>query len=640
MSDQLFHILNKYWGYSSFRPKQEDIINQILHKKDVLALLPTGGGKSICFQVPAMATPGICIVITPLISLMQDQVNNLKQRGIKALMVSSGMSYREIDMILDNAVYGDYKFLYISPERIETEIFIKRFSKMKVNFIAVDEAHCISQWGYDFRPSYLNISKLRTLQPNLSFIALTATATSKVIKDIVDKLEFPSPNIIKTSFERHNLRYITLKTNNKLDRLISLIKKLHGSGIVYCSTRKNVKTICKYLLEQNISAEFYHGGLSKSEREDKQNSWMQNEKRVMVATNAFGMGIDKPDVRFVFHYDAPDNLESYFQEAGRAGRDLNPARAILLFTDKDILDLKEKIALRFPEIDLIKQIYTALGNHFQIAIGAGKGERFNINFSEFTQKYNLNLFTVYSAIKLLESSGLIILNENNFLPSRLKILVSNYDLYQYQVKDKTLNKIIQYILRSHIGIFDDYLNINEFIIAKKIGVSANILKEKLNYLHGQQIVDYVAQSSGNQVQLVTERLNNDNFSIPVEFYKNRKENAHKKLNAVFEFLDNKICRSQYLLSYFGEEQPPICGHCNVCIHVDDHTLDIPALNQVKNLSRSLLRESEIVEVDHIINHLKLLEKSQIMEALRWLHEHQFILIDNQSITFSEGRQFD
>ncbi len=637
--EQIHNILKKYWGFDAFREKQEDIITSVLSGKDTLALLPTGGGKSICFQVPALASDGLCIVISPLISLMQDQVKNLKDKGIKALMVTSGMSKREIDITLDNAVFGAYKFLYVSPERLETEIFIKRFEKMKTSFLAVDEAHCISQWGYDFRPAYLNIAKLRILKPDIPVIALTATATPQVAIDIEEKLEFRHSNTIQKSFERPNLKYITLNTENKLDRLISLSRKIQGSGIVYCSTRKNTKQICKYLMDQGISAGFYHGGMSKEDRETTQGAWMNNEIRVMVATNAFGMGIDKPDVRFVLHYDVPENIETYFQEAGRAGRDEEPARAVLFFTQNDLTELRDKIKLRFPSIPFIKGVYTALGNHFQLAIGAGKGERFKINLADFSQKYNFDLFSTYSAIKLLETSGFILLNENHYLPSRLKILVSNYDLYQYQVKDKTLNTIIQFILRSHIGIFDHYLPVNEVIISKKTGISQLILTDKLNYLHQQEIIDYVPKYTGNQIQFITERLSNDNFSISQIYYKNRKDDAEQKLTAMLEFLENKICRQAFLLHYFGETNAKACGQCNFCLSIDEHSLDIPVLQKIKVVCKELLSNSETSTIGDVIINMREVERTEIMEALRFLNEHDFIHIDEHSEYFSKGSQF-
>ena len=476
------------------------------------------------------------------------------------------------------------------------------------------------------------------MKPDIPIIALTATATQKVVLDIEEKLEFKSSNTIRKSFERQNLKYITLRSENKIDRIIELARKLHGSGIIYCATRKHTKQICKYLIEQGIDAHFYHAGLSPEERQAKQNEWMKGETRIIVATNAFGMGIDKPDVRFVLHYDVPENIETYFQEAGRAGRDQNPARAILLYHDNDLVELKEKVKSKFPEIAFIKQVYTALGNHLQLAIGSGKGERFKINLAAFSQKYNFNLFSTYSAIKLLEISGFVLLNENHYLPSRLKILVNNYELYQFQVKDKTLNTIIQFILRSHIGIFNDYLSINEALIAKKIGIKQSILIEKLEFLQQQNIVDYVPHFSGNQIHYITERLDNDNFSIPNEYYQNRKIDAEEKLQAMLDFLNNSACRHEFLLHYFGEIETKPCGQCNFCLEIDEQSLDIPVLLKVKALCIDLLNQNSEGRIGDVIINLRDHEKNEIMEALRWLNEHDIIKIDALSNHFSAGKK--
>ena len=623
-------ILSKYWGYDSFRPNQQKIIDSILDGKDTLALLPTGGGKSICFQIPALMMDGICIVISPLIALMQDQILGLEKRGIKALGIYSGMTSREIDITLDNAIYGNYSFLYVSPERLQTEIFIARFKKMKVSFIAVDEAHCISQWGYDFRPSYLKISALKELKNDLTFLALTATATQKVSKDIQKQLLFKNENTIKSSFVRSNLKYITLKTTNKLDDIISLVSKLKGSGIIYCSTRRNTKVLFQHLTRKGLSATFYHAGLTKEERENRQQSWMSNDTRIIISTNAFGMGIDKPDVRFVLHYDIPDNLESYFQEAGRAGRDLEAARAILFFDKNDLQVLKEKLVLKFPEIDTIKRIYNALGNHFQLAIGSGKETVYSFDLGAFSTKYNLNTFTTYNAIKLLENSSLIQMNDFAYLPSRLKILVDKIKLYEFQVRDSEHNQIIQFILRSHLGIFDEYLNVNEAIISKKVSLPIDKIKAALNFLCKQQVIDYIPSTSGYKLTYLTERLSDQNFSLPKDFYRAKKEATKISTDAMLTFLKNDDCRQSYLLNYFGEKKVEPCGQCNVCLGIESNSPPTKLILAVETVINSLLTGNTEIEIESIYKQFPTHELNSLNQTIRWLSEHRKIKLDASS----------
>lgn len=613
-------ILNKYWGHDSFRVNQLEIIESILSQNDTLALLPTGGGKSICFQIPALLSNGICIVITPLIALMQDQVNVLGRKGIKALSIYSGMSSRDIDITLDNAVYGDYSFLYISPERLETALFKERFKKMNVSFIAVDEAHCISQWGYDFRPAYLKISELKKMKPDLTFLALTATATPAVIEDIQGQLEFNSCTFFKSSFERPNLKYITLNSGNKLDDIAILTAKLKGSGIIYCNTRKQTKNLFQLLENKGISSTFYHAGLDKDVRKERQEAWMTNRIRIIISTNAFGMGIDKPDVRFVLHYDTPDNIESYFQEAGRAGRDLNSSRAILLFDDSDIKKLKDKIALKYPELDLIKRIYTALGNHFQLATGSGKESIFNLNLSDFSAKYNLNLYSTYSALKILENSGFIKLNESTYTVSRLKILVDKIKLYDYQVRNIEHNKVIQFLLRSHLGIFEEYLDINESIIARKTGFTKSKIYEILNNLQQQQVVDYIAKNSGAQIVYLTERLSDQNFSIPKEIYRTKKKAAERDFEKMADFLKNEICRSVFLLNYFGEQNADNCNQCNVCLGIEFQSPPKDLAHKIEEVIQDKLLNSNSLKISEIISQFTESTPALITQTIKWLSE--------------------
>lgn len=622
-------ILKFYWGYDSFRDVQEDIIASVLSGKDTLALLPTGGGKSICYQVPGIQMEGICLVVSPLIALIHDQVNNLKKRGIKAIALTSGMTKREIDIALDNAIYGNFKFIYVSPERLKSKLFLTRFEKMKINLIAVDEAHCISQWGYDFRPPYLEIAELRKIKPIVPFLALTATATADVVEDIQDKLKFKQPNLFKKSFERKNLVYITIKTNNKLHRILEFAKKLQGSGIIYCATRRGTKNICKYLIENKISADFYHGGLEQDVRKIKQNAWQTNKTKIIVATNAFGMGIDKPDVRFVLHYDIPQSIEAYFQEAGRGGRDLKKARAIMFYEPEDIKRLINRIELKYPPIEDIKNIYKALGNHFQLAIGCGKDETFTFDIVQFSSKYNYPIITIYNSINFLELAGLIKYSEDSYESSKLKIIVNNYELYQHQVKDNLINKVTKFILRSYMGIFEDYVNINEYIIAKKINIKYNDLIKVLKYLDEQKVVEYYPRIKGSSITYLTERLTQNNFSISKEFYDNRKKDAQKKLDAVLDFVANNECRSQYLLKYFGETTAQPCGKCNVCLNIDDSILENKNYIEIKtNVLQLFTDDFDELSIDYIIDNLQQYEREEILFTLRWMGEHDLIHIND------------
>ena len=623
-------ILKKYWGYDFFREKQEEIIDSVIQGKDTLALLPTGGGKSLCFQIPGLQLDGVCIVISPLIALMHDQVDGLLKKGIKAVAINSGLSKRQIDIALDNAIYGNTKFIYVSPERLKSDLFLARLEKMNINLIAIDEAHCISQWGYDFRPSYLNIAELRKRKPNVPFLALTATATPEVVIDIQDKLEFKTHHVFQKSFERDNVSYITLETNNKLNRILEFSKKLKGSGIIYCTTRRATKDLCKLLIENKISANYYHGGLDQKQRKQKQDDWINNKTKIIVATNAFGMGIDKPDVRFVLHYDIPQSIEAYFQEAGRGGRDLKKARAILFFEPKNLNELKEKVELKFPPIDTIKSIYNALGNYFQVAFGSGKDVSYKFNISEFSDRYNQAIITVYNSLKFLELGGFILLNENTYQPSSLKILVNNYDLYQYQVKDKTLNLIIQFIVRSYIGAFDNYVKIDEFIISKKLKIPQQEISKQLEYLHKNEIIDYSPKFKGSKVIYVTERLPDTHFSINPKFYNDRKKDANVKLKSVLSFLENNKCRNQYLLNYFGETKANKCGLCNVCLNIEDTDLDNLNYNSIKTEVNAMLStKSNFLIEDFIIIYSKF-SRQNIISTLRWMSEHDLIYIDKNA----------
>jgi len=457
MSLDSISILKQYWGHDSFRPLQEEIIQSVLEKRDTLALLPTGGGKSICFQIPAMMLPGICIVVTPLIALMKDQVQHLKDIGIQAVAIYSGLKSREVDIILDNCIFGQIKFLYLSPERLYSELVQERIKHMPVNLFAIDEAHCISQWGYDFRPPYLQLGKLKELHPDVPFLALTATATTAVIADIQDKLQFKQNNVFVKSFLRDNLGYMALEEENKAGRMIRIIQKLGGSGVVYVRNRRETQEVARYLVNIGISADFYHAGLLGKERDSKQEAWMQNRTRVIVATNAFGMGIDKPDVRFVIHLDIPESLEAYYQEAGRAGRDGKKAFPVLLYQQGDKDRLLKNVKLSFPSVAFIQQVYHHLCNHFQIPYGAGEGLTFDFDVVAFIKKYKIETIPTLSALKFLEKDGWLAVSEAVFIPSRFKFEVNHQELYKIQVQYERYDKLIKAILRSYGGVFDDYI---------------------------------------------------------------------------------------------------------------------------------------------------------------------------------------
>jgi ATP-dependent DNA helicase RecQ len=622
-------ILLKYWGYTNFREKQEDIVQSVLDGKDTLALLPTGGGKSICFQVPALAMEGVCIVISPLIALMKDQVDNLKKRGIKAIAITSSMRKREIDIALDNIAYGDYKFLYVSPERLATELFIARVKKMNVNLIAVDESHCISQWGYDFRPSYLNISELRTLLPKAPVLALTATATPDVTIDIQEKLAFKQPNIIQKSFVRKNLAYVVQEENDQLGRLKKVLEGIKGSGIVYTNSRKQTQTIAAYLNRNGYSADFYHAGLSHQERDEKQQNWITNKIRVIVATNAFGMGIDKPDVRFVVHLTIPETLEAYFQEAGRGGRDLRKAYAVLLYNSGMITDFQKKIEQKFPPIKAIKNCYQALANFLQIPVGAGEGETTAFDLAAFSKRYNFHPIEAYHSLKFLEKEGYISLSENFHSPSKIMMVLNKEDLYRFQVANMKYDQFIRFLLRSYEGLFDGFSTINEFDIAKKTNLSRKAIVDLLNRLKKLKVIDYIEQSSLPQLTLITERMAIEDLRISKENYAERKKIAQQKMKAVIDFVTSHTrCRSSMLLHYFGEMETHRCGVCDICL--EQNKLDLNEL-QLKELSK-LIQETitkEPLPIYELPGKIKRHKKEDVLSLARYL-------VDNGEIFSIDG----
>ena len=627
----IHQIRIKYWGHKSFRPLQEDIINAVLAGKDTLALLPTGVGKSICFQIPAMAKEGICLVISPLIALMKDQVENLTKRNIKAVAIYSGMTRREIDITLDNCVYGNIKFLYISPERIETDIFKARYKKMNVNFIAVDESHCISQWGYDFRPSYLNIAQLREEKPETPFIALTATATPDVVIDIQKQLQFKKEHVLQKSFERKNLAYAVINEEDKKNKLLKILKGVKGSSVVYVRSRKKTKEIALFLQKNGISSDYYHAGLSNTERTLKQSNWIYDRTRVIVSTNAFGMGIDKPNVRSVIHIDLPDSLEAYFQEAGRAGRDEEKAFAILLFEEADRIDLTQRVINSFPEIDTIKLVYQCLANYFQIPIGSALNESYSLNILEFSEQYNLSIYEVYSCIKFLEKENYLLLSESNHNSSRVKFEVSKDTLYEFQVKNNKFDLFIKTILRSYTGLFENFAKIDEFEIAKRIKSTKDKVVKALQYLSHLEVISYLEQTNQPQLTYLTERLNVKDISISAKHYHDRKEIAIKKMENVIYFATAKHkCRSEILLNYFGEKDVYRCGVCDVCLERNKLDLSDVEFSSVSNQVKKIVQDKPS-HITQVVNKIEGVRDDKTVKVIQWLMENDKLISNKENL---------
>lgn len=561
----IHHILAKYWGFSKFRPLQEEIIQSVLDGHDTLALMPTGGGKSACFQVPALMKPGICIVVSPLIALMKDQAENLKEKGIKAIAIISGMGKREVDIALDNCIYGDIKFLYLSPERLLSDLVRERIRHMNVNLIAIDEAHCISQWGYDFRPPYLHLYELRELHPQIPVLALTATATRRVAIDIQEKLKFKKGLVLRKSFERKNLSYLVYNEENKLRKLISIAKNVKGSGIVYVRNRRETQDVARQLNMEGISSEFYHAGLDTPVRMKKQTAWKNSDLRVMVATNAFGMGIDKADVRFVVHLDLPDSLEAYYQEAGRGGRDEKKAFSVLLYNSSDKVQLIKKLEQHYPSVEEIKQAYHHLGNYFQLAYGAGEGLSLEFDLADFCNRFKLDAIVTLHALKFLEHDEYIALSETVYLPSRVQVLSGPEDLYRFQVEQPAYDPFIKILLRSYGGVFDQFVSLKETDLAKRLGISRAEVVKILDKLHSLQIINYTQQTDKPHLTFLKPRADTQHLLIDRRYLADRYQVHKGQVEAVIAYAENFKCRSQQLLSYFDEKDGTECGVCDVCL---------------------------------------------------------------------------
>ncbi len=561
-------ILDKYWGYKSFRFLQEDIIDSAIYGHDTLAILPTGGGKSICFQIPGLAREGLTLVISPLIALMEDQVKSLQKRGVNAEMISSSMTYREIDITLDNARYGQMKFLYTSPERIKTRLFIERFKQMKISLIVVDEAHCISEWGHDFRPSYQEINTLREIHSDIPIIAVTASATQRVQKDIILQLKLKEPKIFKGSIARPNISYQVIASSNKLQDIIEYCKT-HSkqSGIIYCQTRKSVKFLVTQLRALKLPAGFYHGGLKHEDKNYMYELWMKGNLKIMVATNAFGMGIDKPDVRFVLHYEIPNNIEAYYQEAGRAGRDEEPATAIAFWEKKDLQILQEQFEIKYPPLERVKQIYNSVCNFLSIATGSGEDESYDFDIHKFHTVFNIPYTEIYYSLKILQLNNNISFNENSFHPTRVKFAIGNPSIYKFQVAHEKTAKLIMLLTRSYPGIFDRFINIDEKELSRRLRISTQNLKEQLLYLENHGVADINFKSNLPKITLLTERLPDSHLSISPKIYFHRKKIEQEKLEAIKNYILHHTCRANYLQNYFDPKEMinTTCGKCDYCI---------------------------------------------------------------------------
>jgi ATP-dependent DNA helicase RecQ len=570
---EIHSILQHHWGYSSFRPLQKEIIESVLSGHDTLALLPTGGGKSICYQVPALAKDGMCIVVSPLIALMKDQVQALHKKEITAGAIYTGMPFPQVKDILQMAVNEKLKFLYVSPERLGTNLFLEYLPGMNVNLIAVDEAHCISQWGYDFRPSYLKITELRNELPNVPFIAVTASATPKVQQDICEKLEFKNHHIYKGSFLRPNLSFSVFKVESRINKILQVLNNVQGTAIVYCKSRRMTQEVAQLLQLQNISADFYHAGLSNEERSKKQEAWLKNEIRVIVCTNAFGMGIDKPDVRVVIHHDTPDCLENYYQEAGRGGRDGKKAYAVLLYEEKDLRELEGLPAIRFPSIEEVKNIYQSLVNYLQIPEGSGEMEWMEFDITDFIKKFQLNVHTSMYSLKTLEQEGWINYAEQIFLPARLVFTANKERLMEFEQQRTDLEPMIKALLRNYGGIFDIECFISEKQLVTITKQSLEEVKQQLIQLHQNGIVQYTPQKEKPQLQFVQGRPSVENLFIHPQNRLNRKGEFEKRINAMISYIKDSLqCRSKTIGIYFGDTESDECGICDVCLWKKGNTV--------------------------------------------------------------------
>lgn len=626
-------ILKQYWGYAAFRPLQEDIIDAVIAGHDTLALLPTGGGKSICFQVPALMREGVCIVVSPLIALMKDQVEQLKKRGIPAVAIYSGMSAREIDFYLDNCVYGNIKFLYVSPERLKTELFLERARRMNICLLAIDEAHCISQWGYDFRPPYLQIADFREEIPNVNLIALTATATRTVKQDIQEKLAFRNEKVFQKSFARSNLSYSSFYEEDKEQRLLKTLDGVPGTAVIYARSRKRTRVIAKKLQARGISADFYHAGLTTEERSAKQDSWIQGKTRVIVATNAFGMGIDKPDVRLVVHLDLPDTLEAYYQEAGRAGRDEKKAYAVILYDQNDLDSLTKRIEVSFPPAEYLRTVYQNIANYLKVAVGSSFLASYDFDLPQFSETYQLHPIAVYHAVKRLQDEGFLQMNESFYLSSTVHILLEYQALYKFKIANAALDPILNTLLRLHGGeLYANFVAISESQIAKVLQTSVNDVMRKLKNLHEREVLIYQPRKDQPQLVFTTPRFDAKQLPLSPARLAEKKQHYADKVKAVIHYVSHPVrCRTQLLLEYFDEHYPIDCGVCDHCLQKKKSKSPTASPTEklaVRDVIVSYLKKNPSTP-DKLIHELKTHDETVVVSVVKEMLDQGELFYDKQ-----------
>jgi ATP-dependent DNA helicase RecQ len=621
--------LARYWGYTSFRPLQEDIIASVISGKDTVALMPTGGGKSITYQVPAAARDGLCLVITPLIALMKDQINRLKEINIKAMAIHSGMTREEVEIAIDNCLYGDYKLLYISPERLDSPVFRSRLPRFNLNLVAIDEAHCISQWGYDFRPSYLRIAAMREMiSPDVPFLALTATATPGVVKDIIARLKMKEAAVLQTTFRRPNITYVVREVEDKNVYVIKTLSRNQGCGIIYVRSRKRSKEIAEALIASGISADFYHAGLPQDMRDRKQKAWTHGDVRVIVATNAFGMGIDKADVRYVIHWDSPDSIEAYYQESGRAGRDGKTAYAILLWSQDEKKKMSDSVKIKFPPIERIKDIYEAVGNFYQVPVGSGKNNVYDFDMWKFVTAFRFSVTETYNSLVFLQKEGYLEFTDEINNPTRVRFVIGRDDLYKFQVANEEYDKFIKLLLRTYSGMFSEFVPINEEIISNRTGLPRDGIYQYLLRLSQQGIIHFIPGKKSPLMIFTEERLDRSQLKISPDIYLKVKENYVERVEKMIEYAENKNrCRADFLASYFGEEGGR-CGICDLCIERNEldmskYEFDI-ILGKIKNMV-----SSESLRVEELTEKLDTPQENNI-RVIRWLLDHGKLIVGEEN----------